>query len=94
MTCVPPTYQPPLTLIQTGGRLRLRLGDVCHGYGETLQQAADDLVHRLLGYLMALRSSGMRVAPGMGVDLQMFNFLYELAEIAARGDDIRPHLFA
>lgn len=67
---------------------------MCYGHGATLQDAADDLVRRLLVYVMSFRSSGMRVRPGLGSpDLAMMNFLYELGEIASTGGDIRDRLF-
>jgi hypothetical protein len=88
-------YRPPLSVVQIGGRVRLRLGDVCYGHGATLQEAADDLVRRLLGYVMSIRSSGLRVPPELGsTDLAMMNFLFDLGEFASRGGDIRERLFA
>lgn len=94
MACVLPTYQPALTLTRAGGRLRLRLGNICHGHGDSLQQAADDLIRRLLVYVMAMRSSGVHPHAGLGVDLPMLDFLYELGDIAATGGDIRQRVFA
>jgi hypothetical protein len=90
---VPRSNDPPLILTQAGHRLRLRLGNVCHGHGATLQEAADDLVRRLLSYVVAIRSTGIGTHGDAG-DLPMLNFLHELAEIAARGGDIRTRLFA
>ena len=89
---MPPTYDPPITLTQTGNRLRLRLGNVCHGHGDTIQEAADDLIRRLLEYVMAIRSTGIQVHAGP--DVPMISFLHELAEIAIRGGDIRSRVFA
>jgi hypothetical protein len=41
-------------------------------------------VQRLLTYVVAFRSSGIRVSPELGpVDLAAMNLLYELGEIAA-----------
>lgn len=91
---MPPTYDPPITLTQTGSRLRLRLGNVCHGHGDTLQEAADDLIRRLLGYVMAIRSTGIQAHAHHGADVPMINFLHELGEIAIRGGDIRSRVFA
>jgi hypothetical protein len=68
---------------------------VSYGHGATLQEAADDLVRRLLVYVMAVRSSGLRGCPGVGSpDLAMMNFLHELGELASTGGDIRGRLFA
>ena len=50
----------PLTVQESPGRVRLCLGGLAHGDGPTLQDAADDLVQRLLTYAMAVRASGMR----------------------------------
>ena len=62
--------------------------------GPTLQDAADDLVQRLLGYAMALRGSGLPASSELGpLDLAAVGFLYELGEIAAGGGDIRQRLF-
>jgi len=85
---------PPLTVRESCGRVRLCLGNLAHGDGPRLQDAADDLVQRLLTYVMAFRSSGVRVSPELGpVDLAAMDFLFELGEIAAAGGDIRRRLF-
>jgi hypothetical protein len=65
------------------------------GEGRTLQEAADDLVRRLLALAMTMRSgTGFRVSPEVpGVDLRWFEFLYELGSIAAGGGDIRERVF-
>jgi hypothetical protein len=70
------------------------LGSLAHGDGPTLQDAADDLVQRLLSYAMALRASGIWPARELGpLDLSAIDFLYQLGEIAAAGGDIRSHVF-
>jgi hypothetical protein len=51
-------WTPALELRQTGQRCRLSVGGRAHGDGATLQEAADDLVARLLITAMALRASG------------------------------------
>jgi hypothetical protein len=88
-------WTPVLTVRDVAGRCRLCLGGHVHGEGATLQEAADDLVRRLLALAMALRSgAGFRVSPEVpGVDLRWFEFLYELGAIAARGEDIRERVF-
>jgi hypothetical protein len=84
----------PLTVQESPGRVRLWLGSLAHGDGPTLQDAADDLVQRLLSYVMAFRTSGFRPARELGApDLAAMNFLYELGEITAAGGDIRGHVF-
>jgi hypothetical protein len=84
----------PLTVQELPGRVRLCLGDLARGDGLTLQDAADDLVQRLLVYALAFRSSGLQVARELGApDLATMDFLYELGEIAAAGGDLRSRLF-
>jgi hypothetical protein len=89
------TLIPPLTVQELPGRVRLWLGTLTHGTGSTLQEAADDLVQRLLGYAMALRASGLQASSDLGrPDLTAVGFLHELGEIAAAGGDIRQRLFS
>jgi hypothetical protein len=88
-------FRPTLEVRQVAGRVRLLLGSVAYGEGATLQEAADDLVARVLVLVMAFRSSGIgpissEVPPP---DLAMLDFLYELGEIAAADGDIRQRLF-
>ena len=84
----------PLTVQESPGRVRLCLGSLAHGDGPTLQDAADDLVQRLLSYAMAFRATGMRPSLELApLDLAAMNFLYQLGEIAAAGGDIRSRLF-
>jgi hypothetical protein len=84
----------PLTVQELPGRVRLCLGSLAHGDGPTLQDAADDLVQRLLTYVMAFRASGFRACRELGPpDLAAMSLLYELGEIAAAGGDIRRRLF-
>ena len=64
------------------------------GEGATLQEAADDLVRRVLLIAMAFRSSGIGpVNSECPSDVALLDFVFELGEIAARGDDIRTRLF-
>jgi hypothetical protein len=84
----------PLTVQESSGRVRLCLGSLAHGDGPTLQDAADDLVQRLLTYALAFRASGMRLSLELAPpDLASMDFLYQLGEIAAAGGDIRNRLF-
>jgi hypothetical protein len=88
-------WTPALSVQDVAGRCRLCLGGQVHGEGATLQEAADDLVRRLLAQAMSLRSeTGFHVSPDVpGVDLRWFEFLYELGAIAAEGGDIRKRVF-
>jgi hypothetical protein len=88
-------HQPPLEVRQVAGGIRLLLGGLASGEGTTLQEAADDLVARVLALVMAFRSGGMGpiYSEGPRPDPTMLEFLYELGEIAAAGGDIRERLF-
>jgi hypothetical protein len=77
-----------LTVQESPGRVRLWFGGLAHGDGPTLQDAADDLVQRLLTYAMAFRASGFRPSLEMAPpDLAAMDLLYRLGEIAADGGD-------
>jgi len=87
-------WLPALRLHDSGGRCRLMLVGVTYGDGDTLQEAADDLVVRVLHLVAAIRASGLRIPGELGPpDLRVASFLYELGEVAARGEDIRDRLF-
>jgi hypothetical protein len=88
-------YQPPLEIRQVAGRVRLQLGALANGEGATLQEAADDLVARVLVLVMAFRSSGIGPVSSEAPlpDPALLSFLYELGDIAAAGGDIRERLF-
>jgi hypothetical protein len=85
---------PEMTATDLGGRVRLSLGGFAHGEGASLQEAADDLVCRILRLVLAFRSSGFRAPSECRPDLETMSFLYELGEIAAAGGDIRSRIFA
>jgi hypothetical protein len=87
--------QPPLEVRAVAGGVRLLLGTLTYGEGTALQEAADDLVARVLTLVMAFRSGGIGPIPSDGPrpDLAMLEYLYELAEIAASGGNIRQRLF-
>jgi hypothetical protein len=84
---------PSLTVTERGGLVRLQLGSFARGDGPSLQDAADDLIRRLLGLAMAVRSSGFKASGEVWPDLETMSFLYELGEIAAAGGDIRARVF-
>ena len=84
----------PLTVQESSGRVRLWLGTLVHGEGLTLQDAADDLVQRVLCYVMAFRADGISPARELGPpDFATMDYLYKLGELAAGGGDIRSRLF-
>jgi hypothetical protein len=83
-------WTPQLELGEFAGRCRLSLGRQVDGYGPTLQEAADDLVARLLRLALAFRSSGFAVAPeALQPDRAWLDFVWEIGELAARGEDVR-----
>ena len=76
------------------GGCRLTLVGLPCGQGGTLQEAADDLIARLLTLVMCARASGLRTPPELGPpDHRMLEFVWELGELAARGEDIRDRVF-
>jgi hypothetical protein len=85
---------PALTITEKRGRVRLALGELAHGEGASLQEAADELVSSILRLVMAFRSSGFRTSSEPRPDFETMNFLHELGEIAAAGGDIRARVFA
>jgi hypothetical protein len=86
-------WSPSLQVSEVDGTCRLTLAGCAHGDGATLQEAADDLVARLLNVAMCFRSSGWARTTEVVPDMRWLNFVWELGEIAARGDDIRDRIF-
>jgi hypothetical protein len=87
-------WTPAFELHETGGGCRLTLGGWAHGEGETLQDAADQLIARLVDVALRFRRSGFRFTHALGrPNMDELSFVWELGEIAARGDDIRPRVF-
>src|SRR5687767_14367772 len=88
-------WTPTIRVHETSGRCRLWLGSNAYGDGGSLQEAADDLVHRLLSMAMSFRSAaGIRFSAELGpIDLRWFEFVHELGEIATAGGDIRSRDF-
>ena len=84
---------PALVVREHAAGVRLQLGSVAHGDGPSLQEAADDLVRRVLVIGRALRTSGFSVSPEAPCDVAALSFVCELDEIAAAGGDIRSRLF-
>jgi hypothetical protein len=90
----PPRYQPSLTVTESAGCIRLQLGGLARGEGASLQEAADDLVRRILALAMAFRSSGLTASFELAPDLRAIDYLLQLGEFAAAGGDVRTVLFA
>jgi hypothetical protein len=85
---------PALSVRETAGRCHLTLAGLTYGVGLSLQEAADDLIARLYGIAIGARSSGFRPASELGPpDRNVHEFIWELGELAAAGEDIRPRVF-
>jgi hypothetical protein len=88
-------FAPTLRVDEIGGRVRLSLDGFSSAEGLTLQEAADELVRKMLVTLMAFRARG---TSGLSVvcrpEWRLVGFLWELDKIAAAGGDIRERLFA
>jgi hypothetical protein len=86
-------YVPSLTITESGRFVQLQLGAFACGRGVSLQEAADDLTQAVLRLAMATRSGGFAVSREIRPDLETMQFLAEVGELAAAGEDIRPRLF-
>jgi hypothetical protein len=89
-------WSPPLELTDTGGQCRLSLAGCASGCGATLQEAADDLVARVL--LMAARVRAGTAWP-VSTDIPppdplVLQLLHEIGDVASRGGDVRARLFS
>jgi hypothetical protein len=87
------SYRPALTVREQASGVRLHLGSLAHGDGPSLQEAADDLVRRVLALGRALRTTGFAVSTELPCDMAALSLLSELDEIAAAGGDVRTRLF-
>jgi hypothetical protein len=84
---------PSLTVIELGDCVRLELVGIARGEGDSLQEAADELVRSVLRLAAAVRSTGFRVTPELAADLELLDYLHQLGELAAAGGDVRLRLF-
>ena len=79
---------------ESASGVRLHMDGVCSADGPTLQEAADELVWKLLAAVMVFRSDGMGAFSTLcRPDMEVVRFLSELGRVAAAGGDIREHLF-
>jgi len=91
---VPEAWSPALSLRESAGRCHLTLAGLTYGVGFTLQEAADDLIARLVGIALGTRSSGFEHGAGLGSpDRDLVEFIADVGALAARGEDIRPRVF-
>jgi hypothetical protein len=89
-----PKFTPCLRVRSDANGVRLTLAGITYASGPTLQDAADELVRKILMILMAFRGGGVAPAGrGLMVDPGIQGFISELADYAARGGDIRDRLF-
>jgi hypothetical protein len=87
-------FAPTLRVDEIAGRVRLSLDGFCSAEGPTLQEAADELVWKMLVTVMAFRSRGISgLSAVCRPDMELVGFLWELGKIAAAGGDIRERLF-
>jgi hypothetical protein len=87
-------FAPTLRVDETAGRVRLSLDGFVSAEGSTLQEAADELVWKVLVAVMAFRSVGMGGFSTLcRPNMELVCFLRELGTIAAAGGDIRECLF-
>jgi hypothetical protein len=87
-------FTPTLWVDETSGRVRLSLDGVCSAEGATLQEAADEVVWKVLLAVMTFRSVGMAAFSTLcRPDPELVRLLWELDGIAAAGGDIRGRLF-
>ena len=84
-------FTPTLRVGEVDSRVTLGLDGFFSAEGATLQEAADELVRKMLVAVMALRSGGFTAVSRP--DMTLVVFLWELGEIAAAGGDIRERLF-
>lgn len=94
-TDVVTSAEPALHISERDGRIRLGLEGLGHVEGETLQEAADELVARVVQVAMAIRASGVGpVYSECCADPELFDFVWRLGAHAAAGGDPRELLFA
>jgi hypothetical protein len=86
-------WVPELTLSERHGCCRLALTGLTHGDGRTLQEAADDLVARVVSMAVAIRSGGLAFSSAIPPpDLRVIGFLHEVAGQAGDADGIRRRI--
>jgi hypothetical protein len=87
-------FTPSLSVVELDGRVRLGLAGFGHADGATLQEAADELVRRVLVIALAvLAGDVIPRSTDCVVDPAQLAFIWELGLIAASGGDVRSRLF-
>jgi hypothetical protein len=88
------TSVPSLQVTEVRGRVRLGFAGLGYGEGATLQEAADELVRRMLVASLTIHSTGVGpIRAECQPDPELLALLWELGELAASGGDIRERLF-
>jgi len=84
-----------LWVAESGGRVRLGIDGLLSADGPTLQDAADELVAKVLAVALAFRCDGLGgYSSAVGrPNLGLVSFIWELGDFAAAGGDIRERLF-
>jgi hypothetical protein len=89
-----PPFTPALRISEVGGRVRLGLDGFGDVEGDSLQEAADELVIRLLSISLVIRSGGVGpLCSECCPDLALLSFVWELGEVTVAGGDPRELLF-
>jgi hypothetical protein len=84
------SWAPALTLRERDGRCRLALCGLAHGEGVTLQEAADDLIARLLAIAQAACFGGMAFSTELRPpDRDVMAFLRDVAGLSGDRDALR-----
>jgi hypothetical protein len=82
-----------LQVRERAGRCRLCLGAWAYGDGETLQDAGEDLLARVLGQARHVRTGSIVVPGDLGPpDHRWLEFLWEVGEMSVRGEDVRARV--
>ena len=84
------SWAPALTLRERDGRCRLALSGLTHGEGVTLQEAADDLIARLVGIAQAACLGGMAFSSTLHPpDRDVMAFLRDVAGMSGEREELR-----
>ena len=88
------TPELPLQISERDGRVRLCLEGFSYAEGETLQEAGDELVRKMLVIAMALRHGGVGpLSSECPLDPAVLDFIWRLGDVAGSGGDVREFLF-
>jgi hypothetical protein len=87
------SWAPVLTLRERDGRCRLALSGLTHGEGRTLQEAADELVARVLVVAVAVSRGGFPFSTELRPpDRDVMAFLHDVAGLAGEQDELRRYV--